>query len=113
LKYGNDKVPLHCNFNVLMTSNCHLTLNLQGDRAAYERRICLLRCGRQTPKHIIPKFCEILVALEASGIANFALDGLKADMAREWMFPLTAKHRCYIEDLLCESESVNALYEIV
>ena len=54
LKNAMDSPSLTCAFNVIMTSNARLTVHLEGDVDAWQRRLAIIGYDRPKPANVIP-----------------------------------------------------------
>jgi energy-coupling factor transporter ATP-binding protein EcfA2 len=75
-KNSNQALDVVGEANVIVTSNSQLRLNFDGDIDAWRRRAIWIefRKGKE-PRLVIPKFYELLLKEEGSGILNWFLDG--------------------------------------
>jgi len=108
-KQGNDTFQVRGEFNIIITCNSRLKVRLDGDTAAWRRRICLVPYEAPPPKHPDPSFVRKLLASEASGILNWMISGavkLLIDLDETGGIRLTAKQKDRVESLLSESDSV-------
>jgi phage/plasmid-associated DNA primase len=76
-KGGTGSFQLQGTFNVIITSNARLRVQLQGDLGAWRRRLSIVRFEAQPPAKKINDFGAYLVRTEGSGILNWFLLGLK------------------------------------
>jgi P4 family phage/plasmid primase-like protien len=96
-------------FNLLVTCNSRLMFKIQGDAGAWARRMLWIQFEAPPTDNPVPNFDEELIECEGSGILNWMLEGASAvlDAARaRQAFPVTAKQRERIQNLLSESDSV-------
>lgn len=96
-------------WNVIVTANSRLKVNVQGDLGAWSRRLLLLDFSQPKPQRVIPNYHEVMMEQEGSGILNWFLRGaqdlcghIKAGKA----FPISDRQRAAIDNLLGESDSV-------
>ena len=57
-KNSNESPSMKCQFNVVMTSNSHLMVFLEGDADAWRRRLVIVTFTRPKPSAIIPHLAE-------------------------------------------------------
>jgi phage/plasmid-associated DNA primase len=96
-------------FNVLVTCNSRLVVKLQGDVAAWARRMLWLPFERPAVEKPIPNLDKELFASEGPGILNWMVAGAVEVLrcAREHTpFPQTDGQRSRVRALLAESDSV-------
>lgn len=96
-------------WNVLVTANSKLKVNVQGDLGAWSRRLLLLDFSQPKPQKVIPNYHDVMIENEGSGILNWFLSGAE-DLIRIMRdghsFPMTDRQRGMVDDLLSESDSV-------
>jgi phage/plasmid-associated DNA primase len=108
-KGGTGSFQFQGKFNMLMTSNCRLKVNLQGDVGAWKRRMLIIRYESPPPKKKIPDFGELLVREEGPGILNWALHGLHLllkDIDEIGDVRLSDRQAGVVDSLLAESDSL-------
>jgi phage/plasmid-associated DNA primase len=108
-KNGTGSYHFQGKFNVIITSNSRLRMNLQGDVEAWRRRLLIIRFMMSPPKRKIPNFSEILIREEGPGILNWALGGLKMlmrDIEETGDVRLTDLQELVVDSLLVESDSL-------
>ncbi len=105
-KGSNNRPQLTCRFNVIVTCNCRLTVHLQGDAEAWQRRLVIVEYKNPKPKNLIAEFSEQILEHEASGVLNWMLEGLDKVLADGLQLRLTAAQQKRVNDLLLESDSV-------
>jgi P4 family phage/plasmid primase-like protien len=108
-KQGNDTFQVRGEFNILITCNSRLKVRLDGDSAAWRRRICIVPYENKPPERPDPHFVRKLVASEGSGILNWMIAGaisLMKDLDETGTIRQTAKQKDRVESLLAESDSV-------
>lgn len=108
-KQGNDTFQVRGEFNIMITCNSRLKVKLDGDSAAWRRRICLVPYESPPPACPDPHFVKKLVASEGSGILNWMIEGavkLLKDLEETGTIRQTAKQKDRVESLLAESDSV-------
>jgi P4 family phage/plasmid primase-like protien len=96
-------------WNVIVTANSRLKVNVQGDLGAWSRRLLLLDFSQPKPEKVIPNYHDVMIEREGSGILNWFLQGAE-DLCRVMQagrpFPVTERQRGMIDNLLSESDSV-------
>jgi phage/plasmid-associated DNA primase len=92
---------------ILITCNSRLTIHLEGDRGAYERRLIVISFDREgvAEEKRISGLSGTLMQEEGSGILNWALEGLQAFVLNDLKLALNERQRAVVSDLLSESES--------
>ena len=108
-KGRSEGVSVVGDWNVLITANTRLRINVQGDLGAWSRRILLLEFNQPKPATVIPKYHDVLLREEGSGILNWFLEGaetLATIVTNAQPFPLTSAQRQRVDNLLSESDSV-------
>lgn len=105
----NERIPIRGNFNVLINCNERLTVNVAEDESAWSRRLLIVEFKKPNYAKKIDGFAELLLKEEASGILNWALDGLFMlweDLEKIGDFDMSPTQKKRIENMLGESESV-------
>lgn len=96
-------------WNVIVTANSRLKVNVQGDLGAWSRRLLLLDFSQPKPERVIPNYHDVMIEREGSGILNWFLKGAE-DLSRVMQagrpFPVSDRQRAMIDNLLSESDSV-------
>lgn len=104
--------PSHtCEFNIVATSNSRLVVHLEGDVAAWQRRLKIITYEKSKPANAIPDLDKQILANEASGVLNWMLDGLYALRAANWQLALSPIQKTRVDELLLESDSVNEFFK--
>jgi len=103
-KGSNERPQIVCRFNVIVTCNSRLTVRLEGDSAAWRRRLVIIEYKNPKPDSVIADLSERILAEEASGVLNWMLEGLDKLKAAGWQLTLTAAQQKRVDDLLLESE---------
>ena len=101
--------PMLGDWNVLVTANSRLKVNIQGDLGAWARRLLLLDFSQPKPATVISHYDDVMMDKEGSGILNWFLVGaqsLRSVLQSGKPFPVTLKQRARIDNLLSESDSV-------
>jgi putative DNA primase/helicase len=110
LKSSMAAPPLTCEFNIIVTSNSRLVVHLEGDVAAWQRRLKIIRYEKPKPANVIPDLDKQILQNEASGVLNWMLDGLYALRAANWQLALSPGQNVRVDELLLESDSVNVFF---
>ena len=108
-KHGNEHFQLRGNFNVTITCNSKLTVRLEGDSGAWERRLMIINYTKPKPKERITEFADKLIAAEGAGILNWMIEGAikyLQDDEEFGNFQLTQAQKKRVTDLLAESDSI-------
>jgi phage/plasmid-associated DNA primase len=101
---------LTCEFNIIVTSNSRLVVHLEGDVAAWQRRLKIIAYERPKPANAIPDLDKKILKEEASGVLNWMLDGLYALRTANWQLALSPVQKARVDGLLLESDSVNVFF---
>ena len=106
-KHSNFVGSYRGNLNVIVISNTHQPIRIEGDRDAWERRVRTIQFhAPETPIEPIQEFDAILADEEGSGILNLALEGLTRIIQSGGKLEAGERQLQQIKDLLDESESV-------
>jgi P4 family phage/plasmid primase-like protien len=108
-KNSNEAPAIVCNFNIVVTCNSRLTVHLEGDTAAWRRRLAIIEYRNPKPENVITDLSEQILAREASGVLNWMLEGLEKVRADGWQLHLIPGQQKVMDDLLLESESTSSL----
>ena len=104
-KNSNEAPGIVCKFNIVVTCNSRLTVRLEGDTAAWRRRLVPIEYRKPKPEKVITDLSERILAREASGVLNWMLKGLEKVRADGWQLHLTSAQQQLVDDLLLESDS--------
>jgi len=104
-KNSNESPGIVCKFNIVVTCNSRLAVHLEGDTAAWRRRLAIIEYRNPKPQEVIADLSERILAQEASGVLNWMLAGLEKIRADGWQLHLTSEQQKIVDDLLLESES--------
>jgi P4 family phage/plasmid primase-like protien len=108
---GSMAAPsLTCEFNIIVTSNSRLVVHLEGDVAAWQRRLKIITYEKPKPANVIPDLDKQILQNEASGVLNWMLDGLYALRVANWQLVLSPGQKSRVDELLLESDSVNEFF---
>ena len=106
-KHSNFVGSYRGNLNVIIISNTHQPIRIEGDRDAWERRVRTIQFHAPVPPvEPIRDLDAILAHEEGSGILNLALDGLTRIIQSGGKLEAGERQLQQIKDLLDESESV-------
>ena len=109
---GSMDSPAHtCEFNIIVTSNSRLVVHLEGDVAAWQRRLKIVAYEKPKPANAIPDLDRVILQTEASGVLNWMLDGLCALRLANWNLTLSSEQKSRVDGLLLESDSVNEFFK--
>jgi P4 family phage/plasmid primase-like protien len=75
LKSSNTSFDVQGSFNVIITSNAILRIEIDGDIEAWRRRMLLINYEKPATGNVIVNFDKRLLEEEGSGILNWALEG--------------------------------------
>ena len=76
------QLKLKGEFNVIVVSNSRLTVHLEGDVSAWQRRLKIIAYEKPKPATVIPRLDKQILQSEASGVSNWMLDGLNSSAWR-------------------------------
>lgn len=95
-------------FGMIITSNSRLHVRLDGDSAAWERRLLILDYEQPPAAKPIPYFAEKLVQAEGPGILNWCVHGAVQLITelKDGGFRISEAQRKRVSTLLNESDSV-------
>ena len=106
---GGSHFQFQGDFNILITCNSRLRVRLDGDHAAWHRRILAIHYDKPKPDVRVDKFADKLIAEEGSGILNFFLEGALQhleELERCGDYKLSPRQEWRINGILRESDSV-------
>jgi putative DNA primase/helicase len=104
-KGSNERPEIICRFNAVVTCNSRLTVRLEGDSAAWRRRLIIIAYNKPKPAVVITDLSERILATESSGVLNWMLEGLDKVRADGWQLQLSEAQHKLVDDLLLESEA--------
>jgi P4 family phage/plasmid primase-like protien len=104
-KNSNESPAIICKFNVIVTCNSRLTVQLEGDTDAWRRRLAIIEYHKLKPDKVIADLDRQILANEASGVLNWMLAGLDKLRADGWQLNLTRQQQKSVDNLLLESEA--------
>jgi len=109
-KGANDRMHLRGEFNIIVTTNTRLIVNIDGDKSAWKRRLNLISFDRDRPSRPVPHFSAILLREGGAGILNWMVEGAKLllqDIDATGVLETTPCQTRRVNDLLNESDSVS------
>jgi putative DNA primase/helicase len=104
-KGSNERPEIICRFNAVVTCNSRLTVRLEGDSAAWRRRLIIIEYNKPKPAAVITDLSERILASESSGVLNWMLEGLDKVRADGWQLHLSEAQQKLVDDLLLQSEA--------
>lgn len=105
VKGVREKVSMRGEFNMGITCNSRLKLDLNADAAAWSRRLLIVPVQCERPEKPIPEFARWLFVNEGSGILNWLIEGAIQVLQGDRM-KLTSRQSGLVQDLLDESDSL-------
>jgi len=105
VKGVREKVSMRGDFNLGITCNSRLKLDLNADAAAWSRRLLIVPVQCERPETPIPEFAKWLFLNEGSGILNWLIEGAIRVLQGDRM-KLTQRQSDLVQDLLDESDSL-------
>lgn len=103
IKGKAEGISLEGRFNIIITANDRLKMNIDGDAGAWARRVIWLPFERPKARNAIADFHKILLQEEGSGILNWMIEGACKVLKNGIGVNQRAKER--IEQILLESNS--------
>ena len=104
VKGQTDPVPLVGDFNIAITANSRLKVNVDGDIDAWRRRMLWITFEKPRPENPISDFAGVLLREEGPGILNWMIEG--AVKLLQNGFPRVSLSSKRVECLLQESNSI-------
>ena len=104
-KNSNESPAIICKFNVIVTCNSRLKVQLEGDTDAWRRRLAIIEYNKPKPEQVIADLDKRILTSEASGVLNWMLAGLDKLRAEGWQLNLTGQQQLRVDNLLQESDS--------
>lgn len=108
-KINNATFHLRGDFGIAISCNSRLRVRLDGDAAAWGRRIVIVEYEKPKPEKAIRDFAGMLLEKEASGILNWMIEGAIKHLAELDQFgdyQLTERQQNRVDSLLAESDSI-------
>lgn len=107
IKTARDLVTLKGDYNVGITCNSRLRINMDSDAGAWDRRLLIIRYEAAPPEKKIPNFDDWLIENEGPGILNWMIEGA-LDVLHAGKFDMTDEQKSTVTDLLEESDSIRS-----
>lgn len=115
LKFDNYRFKLRGPFNIAITSNADLEINLHGDAVAWERRLLVIDFPNPVPANKKkPNFAQSILETEAKGVFNWMLRGCEKVLKMERLdkkFIVSYWQKQRIKRLLNQSDSSDFFIE--
>ena len=105
-KNSNERSDIRGDFNVIITSNSILRLQIASDIEAWRRRILWIDYRNAPVKNKVNNFADVLIEEEGSGILNWALEGLMKLSKNGWLIPKSKEQMRQVNFLLKSSDPV-------
>lgn len=105
-KNRNTRIYVRGNFNIMITGNGDLTLNLGSSRDAFKRRMIWIDCQKPENFNRIEGFDQILLDEEKEGILAWAIEGTRKLLAAGGIIKKGDEQEASLEYLLGESAPV-------
>ena len=105
-KNENDSVTFQSRLHLVVVSNEELTLRIEGDAGAWERR--LLSIGMKKPEQleIVPDIAEVLLKAEGPGILAWFVEGARRHLNNGHRYALTAGQLSTVQKIVDRSDGV-------
>jgi len=113
-KFNNTRMQMKGHFNIAITCNSRLRVRLEGDAAAWRRRLLQVNYERPKPDKPIRDFEDTLIREEGPGILNWMIEGavqLLRELGEHGDFVLTRRQQERVDALLSESDSVRSFVQ--
>lgn len=110
-KGSNEAVDIVGEFNVIITSNSDLQINVDADNEAWRRRMLWIRYECPPVAERIDAFDELLLREEGAGILNWGIEGARRLLKNKGLIQRSANHSLRVDELLQESDSVAAFID--
>ena len=107
VKGVREKVSMRGDFNIGITCNSRLKLDLNADAAAWSRRLLIVPYQCERPEKPIPEFARWLFENEGAGILNWLIEGAIRVLQGDRM-QLSDRQSDLVQDLLEESDSIRS-----
>lgn len=107
IKTARDLVTLKGDYNVGITCNSRLRINMDSDAGAWDRRLLIIRYEAPPPEKKIPNFDDWLIEHEGPGILNWMIEGA-LEVLHAGKFEMTDGQKSTVTDLLEESDSIRS-----
>ncbi|PTX98218.1 hypothetical protein DB345_05125 [Spartobacteria bacterium LR76] len=96
-------------FHIIITANTKLTINLDADIDAWNRRLVLIEFQPARNRLVVPEFAQVLLREEASGILDFFVEGARKFLEHGITLSQEQKDKTY--SMLLESDSIRCFAE--
>lgn len=107
IKTARDLVTLKGDYNIGITCNSRLRINMDSDAGAWDRRLLIIRYEAPPPEKKISNFDDWLIQNEGPGILNWMIEGALEILHAE-KFEMTEAQKSTVTDLLEESDSIRS-----
>ncbi len=104
IKGVTEPIPMIGNFNIVITANDRLKVNVDGDIGAWRRRMLWITFENQGTDNPVTDFAGVLLREEGPGILNWMIEG--AVKVLQGGFPRESLSSKRVERLLQESNSI-------
>lgn len=104
IKGVTESIPMIGNFNIVITANDRLKVNVDGDIGAWRRRMLWITFENQRTDNPVTDFAGVLLREEGPGILNWMIEG--AVKVLQGGFPRESLSSKRVERLLQESNSI-------
>jgi len=111
IKHQNRRVSLKGPFNITITSNTDLYIQLHGDADAWQRRLLILKFIKKAGRKIIPDFADKIFNEESSKVLNWMIQGAiraRAILDKKNEFSQSAVQAERVNALLRLSDTIKA-----
>ena len=105
-KQDNEGVTFRGDFHVAIVSNDELTLRVEGDADAWERRLLSIHMKRPPDLEVVPDFSNVILREEGAGILAWAVEGARRHLRNNYRYDLTAGQRGLIERIVSAADGV-------
>ncbi len=95
-------------FNAIITSNSTLRVTLDGDNAAWRRRMLWIKYEAPAPEKTVSEFDKVILSTEGSGVLNWALEGAARLLRAGGRIYRNDEQTQRVDDLLLESDAVSS-----
>ena len=116
LKFDNYRFKLRGPFNIAITSNADLEIDLHGDAVAWERRLLVIDFPNPVPANKKkPNFAQTILEKESKGVFNWMLRGCEKVLKMERLdkkFVVSYWQKQRIKRLLNQSDSSDYFIEM-
>lgn len=110
-KGRNETVDIVGEFNIIITSNSDLQVNVAGDNEAWRRRMLWIKYELLSDIEKIDAFDELLLREEGAGILNWGIEGACRLLKNKGQIQRSENHSLRVDELLQESDSAAAFID--